>query len=61
VELYPRSADCFDPNPLITPLAEGWIDRIVERTPNWLILTITDEKEEVIALLGIPYVPSANP
>ena len=55
VELHLRAEDCFDEDPV--PVAEGWIDRIANRTPYWLTFQITDIQGKDLALLGIPYAP----
>ena len=58
VTLYLRAADCFDADPSLSPVAEGWLERITSCSPNWLTFQIIDLEGRVIALLSIPYAPS---
>jgi hypothetical protein len=61
VVLHCRAEDCFNPDPSLGPVAEGWIDRIVDRTPHWLTFRIVDSEGEMSSLLSIPYVPLVQP
>ena len=58
VALHPRAADYFDPSPSLSPVAEGWLERIAYQSPNWLTFLIVDLEGREVALLSIPYASS---
>ena len=58
VALHPRAAYYFDPSPSLSPVAEGWLERIAYQSPNWLTFPIVDLEGREVALLSIPYASS---
>ena len=61
VMLYCNAEDHFDPDPLSKPVADGWLVKVVNRTPSWLTFLVVDVKGAEVAMLQVPYVPSAKP
>ena len=61
VVLYCNAEDYFDPDPLSTPVADGWLVKIVNRTPCWLTFLVVDVKGAEVAMLQVPYVPPVEP
>jgi hypothetical protein len=59
VILHLRAEDCYNPDPALQPVAEGWITRVTGRTPHWLTFQILDKDGGEPALLNVPYVHSA--
>jgi hypothetical protein len=59
VVLHLRAEDCYNPDPALRPVAQGWITQVTGRTPHWLTFRILDGEGSEPALLSVPYVGSA--
>jgi hypothetical protein len=53
VVLHRRAADCFNPDPSLQPLMEGWLVEVTNCTPHWLTFRVINGQGES-ALLSVP-------
>ena len=55
VVLHKRAADCFNPDPSLQPLMEGWLVEVTNCTLHWLTFRIVNGKGESGLLSVLSY------